>query len=138
MDALELEDLVRRFRDQTLPKAAWTHHAHLAVGTWHVRQHDAETALSLLREGIRRLNDAHGTANTDASGYHESITRAYVALLASHLAGLAPDSDAAACAMSVLGSPLARPDILLDYYSKARLMSVEARRGWVPPDLRQW
>src|SRR5688572_21330050 len=35
----ELDDLVMRFVERSLPKAEWTHAAHLAVGLWHVRRY---------------------------------------------------------------------------------------------------
>jgi hypothetical protein len=131
----ELDDLVARFHARTLPKSEWTHQAHLAVGTWHVHRLGPDQALPRLRSGIRRLNDSHGTPNTDTSGYHETMTRAYVMLLAAFIAGR--DGQAAAdCAEALLASRLAARDALLMYYSKDRLMSVEARRAWVEPDLR--
>lgn len=132
----DLESLITRFRAQTLPKPEWTHQAHLAVGLWHVRHEGADAALSALRTGIRRLNDAHGTANTDSSGYHETITRAYVELVAAFLATQPPDASPADLAQALLRGPLARRDVLLDHYSKDVLFSVAARREWVPPDVR--
>jgi hypothetical protein len=128
----ELEDLVRRFQALTLSHSEWTHAAHLAVGTWHVYNHGPVAALNLLRTRIRLLNDHHGTPNTDDRGYHETITRAYVLLIAG-LIGREPQDDAAASARSILASSLAARDALLQYYSRDVLMSVAARRSWVPP-----
>lgn len=130
----ELEGLVARFRARTLPKPEWTHAAHLAVGAWHVHRLGPRLALERLREGILRLNDAHGTANTDTSGYHETITRAYVALIAEHRAWLEATAGPGELARSVLASPLAAKDALLAFYSKDRLMSPAARRAWLEPD----
>ena len=132
----DLENLVAHFRARTLPKSEWTHLAHLAVGTWQVHAEGPDRALSTLRTGIRLLNDAHGTANSDSGGYHETITRAYVVLIAQFLP-LAPAShtDLAVCVQELLASPLASREALLAFYSKGRLFSVEARRGWVEPDL---
>jgi len=130
----ELDDLVARFHARTLPKVEWTHGAHLAVGTWHVREHGPDEALRLLRHGITRLNEAHGTVNGDNSGYHETVTRAYVRLLSEFVranAGLA----VADCVQALLASPLAEKTALLRYYSRASLGSVTARKGWVEPDL---
>jgi hypothetical protein len=79
--ASALESLVSRFHARTLPKSEWTHHAHLAVGACQVRAEGSERALTTLRRAIRHLNEAHGTANTDTGGYHETITRAYVVLI---------------------------------------------------------
>jgi len=130
----ELDDLVARFRARTLPKQEWTHLAHLAVGAWHVHRHGPEEALTLLRDGITRLNEAHGTVNDDAGGYHETITRAYVRLLSDFIRGQ-PGIAAADCVQAVLAGPLAGKTALLRYYSKERLVSVPARKGWVEPDI---
>jgi hypothetical protein len=113
---------------------AWTHQAHLAVGSWHVRRYGPAKALARLRTRIRCLNDSHGTPNSDTRGYHATITRAYAYLIAEFLAGCAKEATAAECAQSLLASPLAARDALLAYYSKERLMSVAARRRWLPPD----
>ena len=130
----ELDDLVARFRAGTLPKDEWTHLAHLAVGTWHVYTHGPDQALDLLRTGITRLNDAHGTVNDDSGGYHETITRAYVRLLADFI-GRHSGRAVADSVQALLVSPLAGKRALLRYYSKETLGSVSARRGWVEPDI---
>jgi len=130
----ELDDLVARFGDRTLPRVEWTHRAHLAVGTWHVHRYGPARALELLRVGITRLNEAHGTVNDDNGGYHESVTRAYVQLLSAFVASRA-DRSAADCAQALLAGPLAAKKALLTYYSAKNLMSVAARRGWVEPDV---
>jgi hypothetical protein len=133
----ELDNLVSRFHARTLPKSEWTHQAHLAVGTWHVHRLGPDQALLRLRSAIRLLNDSHGTPNTDSSGYHETITRAYVMLLAAFIAGR-NGLPAAECAQALLASPLAARDALLTFYSKERLMSVAARREWMEPDRCQF
>jgi hypothetical protein len=130
----DLESLVARFHARTLPKSEWTHLAHLAVGTWQVHAEGPERALATLRTGIQLLNEAHGTANTDTGGYHETITTAYVVLIAESLRQPARQADLAASVQELLASPLAPREALLAFYSKARLFSVEARRGWVEPD----
>jgi hypothetical protein len=130
----DLEDLVRRFAARTLPKPAWTHAAHLAVGLWHVRRYAPDDALARLRSGISRLNESHGTINSATGGYHETVTRAYVQLLAAFAAGRAAQTDAE-CVAALLADGLADKQALLEFYSAARLFSAEARLGWVEPDL---
>lgn len=132
----QLDAFVLRFRERTLPKPEWTHAAHLSVGAWHVHRYGVEEAVERLRWGIRALNDSHGTANTDSSGYHETITRAYAHLVAEFLAGCLEKSTLATRVEALLASPLAHKDALLRYYSKERLMSVAARREWNDPDLK--
>jgi hypothetical protein len=117
-----------------LPASEWTHAAHLVTRLWHATSFDGPDALSRMRAGILRLNMAHGTPNTDTRGYHETITRAYLVLLA-RFARANADLDGAALAQALLSSPLAQRDALFNYYSKDLLRSVAARRDWVEPDL---
>ena len=131
----QLEALVLRFNDQTLPKSEWTHAAHLSVGAWHVHRYGVVEAVNRLRQGIRALNDSHGTANTDSSGYHETITRAYAHLIAEFLSEQR-EGTLAQRVGALLASPLAHKNALLEYYSKERLMSVAARGEWSGPDLK--
>jgi hypothetical protein len=132
----QLDAFVVRFLERTLPKGEWTHAAHLAVGTWHVHRYGVATAVDLLRERIRGLNESHGTANTDSSGYHETITRAYAHLIAEFLDWCSATASLSERVEALLSSPLAGKNALLQYYSRDRLMSVAARREWTPPDLK--
>jgi hypothetical protein len=135
MSQILLDRLIADFQSCTLPRDAWTHLAHLRVGAWHVHHLGAETALATLRVGIRRLNDSHGTVNSVHSGYHETITAAYVRLidlfLATFAAGVRFDERLAA----LVASPLGDRSLLLRHWSRERLMSPEARTEWLAPDL---
>lgn len=130
----ELEDLQQRFAAQALTAAEWTHAAHLRVGAWHVFHLGPIAGLDQLRAGIRRLNQAHGTPETPTRGYHETITRAFVELLAIFLAGFPAGTPLKQRVAALLRSPLAERDALLAFYDRARLMSPEARAGWIEPD----
>jgi len=131
----ELEALVAGLVARTLPKEAWTHQAHLRVGLWHVIRHGPHAALGLLRERISRYNEAVGGVNTDTDGYHESITRFYVGIIAEFVEQ-APAHRSVADLADQLVAALGAKDLPLRYYSKDRLFTVAARRGWVAPDLR--
>jgi hypothetical protein len=128
---------VAAFLARTLPKSAWTHVAHQRVGLWHVRRFGEEGALARLRDAIRAYNEAVGTANTDSSGYHETLTVFYVRVIADFVerepeaAGI----DDEALEPMLIAACGAR-ELPLQYYSRDRLFSVEARRGWVAPDLK--
>jgi hypothetical protein len=135
MDTLSLDDLARAFRALTLPKPGWTHRAHLRVGAWHVHQFGAEPALVMLRSGIRRLNEHHGTANTPTGGYHETVTAAYVRLIADFLAAFEADGDLEQRVAAMADGPLGGRGLLFEFWSRDRLMSERARAEWVPPDL---
>jgi hypothetical protein len=130
-----LNALVAQFVACTLPREAWTHQAHLAVGLWHVRRYGAATAQPRLRDGIRRLNDSHGTANSATSGYHETVTRALVALLSQFNERCPSEASFAARLACVAGSTLADQRVLLNFYSRETLNSTTARMRWIEPDL---
>src|SRR5215471_8165534 len=132
---LALDVLVEGFLSCTLPRAEWTHTAHLRVGAWHVHHHGADEALTRLRRAIRALNDSHGTANTDTSGYHETITAAYVRLLDAFLRRFPPAVPLERRVQVLLDGPIADRAVLLRFWSKELLMSPAARRAWVPPDV---
>ena len=135
MPSTQTDRLVAAFCASTLPKAEWTHAAHLRVGLWHVLRHGPEEGLALLRERISAYNLACGTENTDSSGYHETITRFFVWRIGRFVANAdcrRPIDEPAAELVGLLGDKRAP----LEFYSVERLMSVDARRGWVEPDLQ--
>ncbi len=129
-----IEDLVRRFDERRIPRPEWTHAAHLAVGLWHVRTLEQAEALSRLRTGIRQLNEAHGNQNTAEGGYHETITCAYVWLLAEFLKPYAADDSTDRIVVELLSSALVDRDVLLAFYSREVLFSPAARLNWIEPD----
>lgn len=123
------------FESLRLPKSRWTHQAHLLAGYWYLARHPPEQALAIMRERIRAHNESVGTANTDSSGYHETITRLYLDGIAAHRAQHR-DASFEDSLQRLLRSPLADSGWPLNYYSRARLFSVSARRQWLEPDLQ--
>jgi len=131
----ETERIAQALIARTLPKAEWTHEAHLRAGLWHVRSHGAVAALPLLRQRISAYNESIGTANTATSGYHETITRFYVTVIDRFLA--TADRDLALDELAVaLRAVYGDRRLPLHHYSEGRLFSPVARRSWVEPDLR--
>jgi hypothetical protein len=129
----DIDRIGRSVETRTLPKCEWTHAAHFAAAIW-VLTHPNLVAERDMPAVIRRYNDATGTRNTDTTGYHETITQASIRVARAFLAKR-PDAGRAETLSELLASPFGRSDWLLAYYSRARLFSVEARRGWVEPDL---
>jgi hypothetical protein len=126
------EELWHAFETQALPAAAWTHRAHLRVAWLFLKRHPIDDAHVLMRVGIIRLNAFHGLVETVSRGYHDTLTRLWLALVAAQMqAADAPSSGAFvdACA-GALGK-----DAVLRHYSKERVMSVRARASFVEPDL---
>ena len=102
---------------------------------WHVDRYGALEALARLRVGIRRLNESHGTPNSDTNGYHETITRAYVLLLSEFLEACPAELPLAERVAQVIAGPLADKNVLFRFYSRERLMSTAARMAWLEPDI---
>lgn len=133
-EATSLERLAAAFIACTLPKAEWTHEAHLRVGLWHRLHLPAEAALDALRERISRYNVSQGGVNTDTDGYHETITRLYVILI-DRFVSAADGARAPEELADELVARLGHRDVPFRHYTRDRLFSVAARRAWVEPDL---
>jgi hypothetical protein len=131
----ETERIARALIDRTLPKAEWTHEAHLRAGLWHVHAHGAVAALELLRGRISLYNESVGTKNTDASGYHETLTRFYITVIDRFLATADRSLELDDLARELIATRGDRK-LPLHHYSEGKLFSVVARRSWVEPDLR--
>ena len=126
---------IARFERGEVSRAEWTHAAHLLAGYWYVSSLGLEQAIAQLRRRIRFHNEAVGTVNTDSAGYHESLTRLFAHGIAAKLARCQGESFDDAL-VALLGSALAASDWPLQYYTRERLFSVEARLNWVEPDLK--
>ena len=131
----EVERIARGLIDRTLPKDEWTHQAHLRAGLWHVIEHGPIVALELLRARISSYNESVGTANTDTSSYHETITRFYVIVIDRFLTKADRTLGLDALAAQLIDAHGDRR-LPLHHYSESRLFSPVARRSWVEPDLR--
>jgi hypothetical protein len=124
------------FLDRSLPKSKWTHAAHFATTLWLMTSRSDVDPARELPAMIRAYNEATGGANTDTSGYHETITQASIRAARRFLAESPPRPLFATC-NALMHSPLGDPDWLLAYWSRERLFSVEARRAWVEPDTQE-
>ena len=126
MDEHDAARLVEDFNCLRLPKARWTHEAHLVVCQATLRRFDPVAALDHLRQAIRTYNVATGGANTDTGGYHETLTAYYV--WAVHALGPVSLDE-------LVSHPACAREAPASHWSRERLFSVAARRAWVPPDL---
>lgn len=133
-DDASIVDIGERLIARTLPRGNWTHEAHLAACTWLVRNRpdiDIERELPAI---IADYNESVGGVNDDTQGYHETITRVYVAGVKAHLAEVGMELSLHEAVKALLLSDRGRRDLPLRFYSKERLFSVAARRRFVEPD----
>ncbi|OFZ23252.1 MAG: hypothetical protein A3D92_08980 [Bacteroidetes bacterium RIFCSPHIGHO2_02_FULL_44_7] len=128
-----IEEFIRRFEAGQLPKEEWTHEAHLVVGIVYVTRYEFDRALALARENITAHNVAVGTINSDSSGYHESITRFWLEIIKRYLKARQYHSIEETVHL-FLRSSAADKDLPMEFYSRERLFTTEARTNWVDPD----
>jgi hypothetical protein len=131
----EIARLGERFLARVLPKAEWTHEAHLATSTWLLLRRPDIDVDEELPNLIRRYNESVGGVNSDSEGYHETITRVFLAGIRLFLSEADLSEPLHELVNELLLSPMGRRDWPLRFYSRDRLLSVEARRSFVPPDL---
>ncbi|NYT39849.1 hypothetical protein HZY97_03705 [Sphingomonas sp. R-74633] len=118
---------------RSLAKEEWTHEAHLAACLYLLAERSDIDLDAEIAGLISRFNESVGGVNDDQGGYHDTITRAYVAGARLFL-GQTEETGLAARVNALLQSPMGRRDWPLGFYSRELLFSVPARRGFVPPD----
>lgn len=121
--------------ERTISKNEWTHEAHLGATTYLLLKRPDINVDAELPDIIRRFNESVGGVNSDTEGYHETITRAYLRGIRLFLAEADLNRPLHELVNELLLSPIGRRDWPLRFWSKDRLMSVEARRHYVEPDL---
>lgn len=123
---------------RTLLRADWTHEAHLAATTWLILRHPEIDLDAELPGLIRRYNESVGGVNDDTQGYHDTITKAYLRgvriFLVERTAHVLSNRPIHELVNDLLHSPMGHRDWPLRFWSRKKLFSVEARRGWVEPD----
>ncbi|HYN85861.1 MAG TPA: hypothetical protein VER32_11455 [Pyrinomonadaceae bacterium] len=131
----EVEALVRDFESCALGRELWTHAAHLKVALWYLLHHGWDEAVGLTRLGIKRYNAASGVADTPTGGYHETLTVFWLHTVRRFLESRGDEAHAPdELARRLVAS--ADKNLPLEFYTRARLMSPEARAAWVAPDLK--
>ncbi|MEO8025124.1 MAG: hypothetical protein ABI823_01540 [Bryobacteraceae bacterium] len=123
--SLHLDDaaVLEAFENCTLPAESFAHADHIRLARLYVRQLGAAAAADALAIAIRRFAEAHGADKK----YHETVTRAWAALVAGAPGATFEEFRAA-------NPDLFDKDALSRYYSPELLTSPLARREFLPPD----
>ena len=127
---LDDAELVAAVEGLTLGSDRFRHYDHVRLAWILLRGADLEAATDRMARALRRFAVHH---RGDPSRYHDTITRAFMRLVAAHDAA-APAADFPTFARS--NAELFDPRVLGAYYSEALLGSPDARARWVPPDRR--
>ncbi|MEM9325506.1 MAG: hypothetical protein AAGA85_07615 [Bacteroidota bacterium] len=135
MNKDEVELLVAQFEAGTYPAASWTHTSHVVMGLWYLFHFPVGEACRKIKQGIRDYNVSQGGINSETEGYHETITELYIQTLVRYLSRLeALEFDEVLS--SLKDEPFMDKAFPFQFYSQKRLMSTEARREWIEPDLQ--
>jgi hypothetical protein len=120
---------------RSLSRAEWTHEAHLAACLWLIAERPDILPERDLPDIIRRFNESLGGVNSDSEGYHETITQCFIRAVRLYLARTDPDRPLVEKVNGLLASEEGRREWPTCFYDPQTLFSVEARQGWVEPDL---
>ena len=124
---------IEAFESRTLPFAEWVHSAHIRMAWIYLTRHGFDGALTRAREGIKAYNQANKVVDAPLSGYHETITQAWLRVVNATIRG----QDPCATSMEFLeAQPHLRARTLLRvFYSKTRMLSPQAKTEFLPSDL---
>ena len=124
---------VESFERCVIPLEQFNHRAHVTVACLYLRSLPLDAAIDRMRRGIHAFNAHHKVAVTPTSGYHETLTIAWLrvlyAVMQTHGAGQSLEEFFEQHPFLLCRT------LLRLYYSKDRIMSAEARARWVEPDL---
>jgi hypothetical protein len=131
-----LNHFLECFERGTWPKPEWNHAAHIAVAGCYLIRYPDQEAAQRARSGIRHYNQCTGTINSDHSGYHETLTLFWLALVKARLRQRKPDGARIDAVRMLVAEFAPQRDLFREYYGFDVVRSVEARRTWMPPELK--
>jgi hypothetical protein len=131
----DIVTLVHGFKSRSLPLSQWTHEAHILVALCYLQETPSLSEThARLGEDIRAYNLSVGTANSDTSGYHDTLTLFWLNVVYPFVTRDA-GREAAAIYARMKETLLTQRTLPLAFYSRARLFSTAARHQWVEPNL---
>jgi hypothetical protein len=129
-------EFLARFEDGTLPFESWTHRAHVKAAWLYLRDGSLDEAIDRMRVGIQRYNAAHDVPETPTSGYHETMTVAFMRLLHAMMQAHAKTDQATSADAFYEAHPeLHAKQALRLFYSRERILDPAAKTTFVEPDL---
>jgi hypothetical protein len=126
-------EFLASFEAQRWPLDQWHHRDHIRLAYLYLRSLPFDQATDRIRAGIRAHNAAHGVPDQPTSGYHETMTIAWLRLVEVVLQEYGPEETADAFCDA--HPELSQKKTLRLFYSKERFMSAEAKAVFVEPDL---
>ena len=127
------DEFLAAFEACTLARKLWTHEAHVRMAWLYLSRERSEEASAKICDGIRRYNASLG----NHKGYHETVTRGYVALISHRIRSRSAPAETFEVFRSENADLLDRTNPpLLRHYRTETLESPRARATFVAPDLQ--
>lgn len=120
-------EFLAAFEGRAFTRQEWTHEAHVRMAWLYLSRLPFAEAMGRVRAGIQRLNKAIGSPD----GYHETVTVAYVRIIASRLLPHEPYEHFRDRNPDLFDRT--SPALLL-HYTRERLDSPAARATFLAPD----
>jgi hypothetical protein len=127
------ESLLWAFEHGTLSPDEWHHREHIKVAYLLLRKYPLDRAIDRMRAGLQILNKAHRVPDTVDRGYHETITQAWMRLVDFILGEYGAAIDAEHFFND--HPELSQRHTLRLFYSRDRILSLQAKAEYLPPDL---
>lgn len=132
----EDDAFLKKFEDASWPLDQWHHRQHIKVAYLFLRKLGLDEAGRRIAASIRAYNTAHKIPDTPTSGYHETMTQAWVRLVDFAMKQYGPAKNADDFFDS--HPELWQTKTLRLFYSRELFMSAEAKQRFVAPDLTQF
>jgi hypothetical protein len=126
-------DFARAVEEGTLPPADWNHRAHVRLAFVYLQGRSFDDALGRMREELHRQVARREVVDALESGYHETMTVAWLRLVRSAMADHGPYDSFDALARE--HPHLLERRLLRVFYSRARLTTWDAKRAFLDGDL---
>jgi hypothetical protein len=124
---------IQQFESCTFPFDQWHHRAHVKLAYLYVARFGLDIAAEKLRDGIRAYNTANNVQDMPTSGYHETMTQAWLRII--HTTMHEYGQRATADEFFDFHPQLSQKKILRLFYSPDLFMSLRAKHEFVEPDL---
>lgn len=126
-------EFVRAFEACEISRTAWTHRCHVRLAWNYLSGSTVEEAARRTRVGIQKLNSQHHTPESLERGYHETVTQAWLRIVAATMKHHGAEADSRAFCDK--HPQLMSSKLLRLYYTRGRIVTSEAKAGWVEPDI---
>ena len=124
---------IQQFERCAFPFDQWHHRAHVKLAYLYTVRFGPEIAARKLRDGIRAYNAANQVQDQPTSGYHETMTMAWLHIIHATIQIYGP--RATADEFFDFHPQLSQKKILRLFYSPELFMSPKAKQEFVVPDL---